>query len=153
MEYPLRIESYGFVENSGGPGKHRGGLGIRRVIRPVDHVATFSGQGERFVKGPWGIFGGGPGAPGQFMLVQSNGSTRPLSTKPSGVLVQPTEAVVVETPGAGGYGLPSQRAPNSISEDRRSGKFSSTFLKIHYPHSATHEPDADDTAPRSQGAE
>src|SRR5205085_3878861 len=50
MEYPLLVESYGFVPDSGGAGKHRGGLGLRRVVRPVGHTMTFSGQGERFVR-------------------------------------------------------------------------------------------------------
>jgi len=52
MEYPLLVESYGFVADSGGAGKHRGGLGLRRVVRPVGHTMTFSGQGERFVNKP-----------------------------------------------------------------------------------------------------
>ena len=39
MEYPLLVESYGFVEDSGGAGKYRGGLGLRRVVRPVGHFA------------------------------------------------------------------------------------------------------------------
>ena len=41
MEYPLRVESYGFVPDSGCPGKHRGGIGLRRVVRPVGHTMTF----------------------------------------------------------------------------------------------------------------
>ena len=48
MEYPLRVEEYSFVENSGGAGKYRGGLGIRRIIRPIAHKCEFSGVGERF---------------------------------------------------------------------------------------------------------
>ena len=47
----------------GGAGKYRGGLGLRRVVRPVGHTMTFSGQGERFVNRPWGIFGGGAEEP------------------------------------------------------------------------------------------
>src|SRR5256885_17116840 len=67
MEYPLRVESYGFVQNSGGAGKHRGGLGLRRVVRPVGHTMTFSGQGERFVNRPWGVFGGASGGTGKIL--------------------------------------------------------------------------------------
>ena len=57
MEYPLRVEEYSFVENSGGAGKYRGGLGIRRIIRPIAHKCEFSGVGERFKHSPWGVFG------------------------------------------------------------------------------------------------
>ena len=68
MEYPLRVEEYSFVENSGGAGKYRGGLGIRRIIRPIAHKCEFSGVGERFKHSPWGVFGGQPGKPGKFYL-------------------------------------------------------------------------------------
>lgn len=51
-EYPLMIERYELVEDSGGAGKYRGGLGLRRDYRPLDHETTFSGQGERFVNQP-----------------------------------------------------------------------------------------------------
>ena len=72
MEYPLLVESYGFVPDSGGAGKHRGGLGLRRVVRPVGHTMTFSGQGERFVNRPWGLFGGGSGGTGKFVKLTGN---------------------------------------------------------------------------------
>src|SRR5262249_4787591 len=43
MEYPLTVEEYSLIADSGGAGRHRGGLGLRRVIRPVGHTCTFSG--------------------------------------------------------------------------------------------------------------
>ena len=58
MEYPLRVEDYALIADSGGAGKHRGGMGIRRSIRPVGHTCEFNGVGERFRNQPWGIFGG-----------------------------------------------------------------------------------------------
>src|SRR5438874_2341361 len=123
MEYPLRVESYGFVPDSGGAGKHRGGLGLRRVVRPIGHTMTFSGQGERFVNKPWGVFGGHSGGTGKFVKL-SGGSEVPLPTKPANLLVTADEAIVVETPGAGGYGKPSERDKVAIENDLVSGKFS-----------------------------
>ena len=131
MEYPLLVESYGFVEDSGGPGKHRGGLGLRRVVRPVGHTMTFSGQGERFVNRPWGLFGGGSGGTGRFAKL-SNNDTIPLPTKPANVDVTPAEAIMIETPGAGGYGMPSERDRAALEDDFVSGKFTRGFLKTHY---------------------
>jgi N-methylhydantoinase B len=131
MEYPLLVESYGFVQNSGGAGKHRGGLGLRRVVRPVGHTMTFSGQGERFVNKPWGLFGGGSGGAGKFVKL-SGGAQVPLPTKPANLEVKPDEAIVVETPGSGGYGKPSERASAAIENDYRSGKFSRDFIKANY---------------------
>ena len=87
MEYPLLVESYGFVEDSGGAGKHRGGLGLRRVVRPVGHTMTFSGQGERFVNRPWGLFGGGSGGTGKFVKL-TGGAEVPLPTKPANLEVK-----------------------------------------------------------------
>ena len=66
---------------------------------------TFSGQGERFVNKPWGLFGGGSGGTGKFVKL-SGGAEVPLPTKPANLDVKPDEAIVVETPGAGGYGKP-----------------------------------------------
>jgi N-methylhydantoinase B len=131
MEYPLLVESYGFVEDSGGAGKHRGGLGLRRVVRPVGHTMTFSGQGERFVHKPWGLFGGGSGGTGKFAKLSGGGEV-PLPTKPANLEVKPDEAIVVATPGAGGYGAPGERAKAALMSDFASGKFSREFLKRHY---------------------
>lgn len=134
MEYPLRVERYGFVEDSGGAGRHRGGLGLRRVITPVDHDCTFNGAGERFRHRPWGVFGGAPGASGRFVHVDGDGRERTLDNKPSGVKVRSGEQVIVETPGAGGYGPPAERERDAVDADRRSGKFSVAYLSRHYAH-------------------
>ena len=131
MEYPLLVESYGFVPDSGGAGKYRGGLGLRRVVRPVGHTMTFSGQGERFVNKPWGLFGGGSGGTGKFVKL-SGGAEVPLPTKPANLEVRPDEAIVVETPGAGGYGKPGERDKAAIQNDLISGKFSRAFIKTNY---------------------
>ncbi|MFM8678371.1 MAG: hydantoinase B/oxoprolinase family protein [Alphaproteobacteria bacterium] len=131
MEYPLLVESYGFVGDSGGPGRFRGGMGLRRVVRPVGHSMVFSGQGERFVHQPWGIFGGGEGGTGCFRKLTPSGE-QPLPTKPLNVEVAPSEGVVVETPGAGGYGRPSERAGDALRQDLVSGKFSRDYLARHY---------------------
>lgn len=131
LEYPLLVESYGFVENSGGPGRHRGGLGLRRVVRPVAHTMVFNGQGERFVNPPWGIFGGGPGGTGRFSLLR-DGQEEELPTKPMSLDVGPDAAIMVETPGAGGYGPPEERPAEALRDDLASGKFDAAFLRRHY---------------------
>ncbi|ETA49653.2 N-methylhydantoinase [Rhodobacteraceae bacterium PD-2] len=131
-EYPLRVVSYGFVEDSGGAGRYRGGAGLRRVIAPVDHDCTFNGAGERFSHAPWGIFGGGEGRTGQFLL-EGAGESRKLANKPSAVPLNRDEAIVVETPGSGGYGSAAERTPEAVAEDALSGKYSAEFLDRNYP--------------------
>ena len=132
-EYPLFIESYGFVPNSGGAGKYRGGLGLTRVIRPIGHTCTFSGSGERFAHAPWGIFGGRPGQPGSFSLRRADGQVERLPNKPPGVDFSNQEAVVLTTPGAGGYGEPADRSREAIEQDLASEKFTRDFVGAAYP--------------------
>ena len=132
MEYPLRVEEYSFVENSGGAGKYRGGLGIRRIIRPIAHKCEFSGVGERFKHSPWGVFGGKPGKPGKFFIKHKNGKITNLSSKSSSIYTTEKDAIIMETPGAGGYGDPKKRSKENLLKDKISGKFSNSFIKKYY---------------------
>jgi N-methylhydantoinase B len=132
IEYPLRVEAYGLVEDSGGAGRYRGGLGLRRVVRPVGHTCIFNGAGERFSHTPWGLFGGQPGKSGCFTLVDESGRSQELAIKPSGITVRPDQRLVIETPGSGGYGPPAERSRELREEDRASGKFTEHYLATHY---------------------
>jgi len=131
-EYPLLVEEYSLVPDSGGAGRYRGGAGLRRVVRPVDHDCSFNGVGERFRHQPWGLFGGSAGASGRFFLRQATGETRRLDDKPSDIIVTPKDAVIVETPGAGGYGAPHERDPERLADDVRSEKFSADYMSTNY---------------------
>lgn len=131
QEYPLRVEEYGFVEDSGGAGKHRGGMGLRRVLTPVDHECVFNGAGERFRYQPWGLFGGRDGGSGQFLIEDADGKRR-LDDKPMEVEVKLGTRITVETPGAGGYGKPEDRSDDGLRHDLESGKFSDEFMKQNY---------------------
>jgi N-methylhydantoinase B len=132
LEYPLMVEAYGLIPDSGGAGRWRGGMGLRRVVRPVGHDCDFNGAGERFTNPPWGVFGGQPGGTGRFAVARAGGGEEALETKPSGVLIRPIDRVIVETPGAGGYGDPAERAAEDITRDREAGKTSSEFATKHY---------------------
>ena len=139
LEYPLLVEEYSLVEDSGGAGRHRGGMGLRRVIRPVGHDCLFNGAGERFRHRPWGLFGGSDGGSGRFLLVEADQSVRQLDHKPSGITVSPQQRVVVETPGGGGYGDPGERAAAAVEQDYASGKFSADWLRGNYGFEASQE--------------
>ena len=132
MEYPLRVEEYSLVVDSGGAGRWRGGLGLRRVVRPVGHVCEFSGAGERFRRGPPGIFGGEAGRAGAFRLLRADGSIENLPGKLTSLILHPGDAVAVETPGAGGYGSPRERSREKLAEDLCSGKFTRRCIENHY---------------------
>jgi len=131
QEYPLRVEEYSLVEDSGGAGRHRGGMGMRRVVTPVDHQCVFNGAGERFRHQPWGLFGGQAGGSGRFLLRDADGEKR-LADKPGEIEIAAGDRVVIETPGAGGYGEPGQRSTEAVERDRKSEKFSRQFLNEYY---------------------
>ena len=132
MEYPLRVERYELVDDSAGPGAFRGGQGLRRVVTPVGHTCLFNGQGERFSHQAWGIFGGGQGKAGRFALKDKQAGETALAIKPTGITVDPGEKIVIETPGAGGYGPPADREEKLLADDQESGKFSDAYLLRNY---------------------
>ncbi|MCC6303556.1 MAG: hydantoinase B/oxoprolinase family protein [Rhodobacteraceae bacterium] len=140
LEYPLRVEEYALVEDSGGAGTFRGGLGIRRTIRPVGHECEFNGVGERFRHRPWGIFGGDAGKAGRFVIRDRSGGERRLAPKASGIRLRPDMAAVMETPGAGGYGPPRDRDEALLAADLESGKFTPEFVAASYPNPAREAP-------------
>jgi N-methylhydantoinase B len=131
LEYPLLVEEYSLIPDSGGAGRYRGGLGLRRVVRPLA-PCLFNGVGERFRHRPWGLFGGGPGGSGQFLIIEPDGTRRRIHDKPGEIRLSSAQALVVETPGAGGYGPPAERSTEALAEDRASGKFSPEFIHHHY---------------------
>ena len=133
MEYPLMVNSYRLIEGSGGVGRPRGGLGLERVIEPINHECTFNGAGERFTQRPWGIFGGAEGMSGEFLKLDSDGNQKRLPNKPIGISIAEKEAVIIRTPGAGGYGPAEERTKEDLTEDAISEKFTQEFLKQHYP--------------------
>jgi N-methylhydantoinase B len=96
MEYPLLAESYGLVEDSGGAGTFRGGLGLHSTVRPLGHTYTFNGAGERCRHQPCAVFGGQPGRSGRYLLRDDSGQTVRLDDKLMGVRVTPSQSVVIE---------------------------------------------------------
>ena len=142
-EYPLLIERYELVPDSGGPGTWRGGCSLRRVYRPLGHTTVFSGQGERCVSHPWGLFGGGEGGLASFSLDFDDGRSRSLPVKPMTVEISPDATVTAITPGAGGYGAPSGRAQADLADDLANGLFSVEYMRKHYGFEAANGQPAD----------
>jgi N-methylhydantoinase B len=99
--YPFRVVRYEVRRGSGGPGRHRGGDGLRRDL-------AFAGSAqvtlltERRVQGPAGAAGGGAGAPGENRLIR-DGVERPLPAKAS-FRVEAGDILSIRSPGGGGWG-------------------------------------------------
>ena len=101
--YPLRIRRYGIRSGSGGRGTHRGGNGIVREYEFLTRadVTILSDRRER---GPYGLFGGRPGARGKNLLLRG-GRAIPIPGK-ARFEAQPGDVLRIESPGGGGYGAP-----------------------------------------------
>ena len=122
VNYPVRITRYELVENSEGPGRHRGGLGLRRDYLFPDHEASFTILADRERWGPHGLFGGLPGEKAQYVLNPESDCVE-LGSK---VTIQLAEGDVVSyrTCGGGGYGPPEERDPDDVLRDVRDGRIS-----------------------------
>lgn len=105
-DYPLLVERYELVKDSGGPGKWRGGMGIHRQIKVVEGDIDFTAEGSRQEVPPWGLFGSKPGVVGK-VSVHHDPNRAGERSRPS--LLFPGESVSFITPGAGGYGDPRER--------------------------------------------
>jgi N-methylhydantoinase B len=120
MSFPLRVEEYALVPDSGGAGTYRGGLGVRRVWRVLENQAHAAVCCERTVTPPFGLDGGLAGAPATLALIAPHANARTLTSK-GGFLAPAGSLVVMEAPGSGGYGPPSGRDRAALCEDVADG--------------------------------
>ena len=118
-EYPFVVEAHALREGSAGAGRRRGGLGQVRAYRVLADGVTLTTMFERRVIPPWGLCGGGDGAPFRVTLRSGNGE-RPVSGKETFTLRR-GDLVLVETCGGGGYGAPAERETDRLEADRREG--------------------------------
>jgi N-methylhydantoinase B len=121
LNYPVRIDGLSLVEDSEGPGRFRGGLGLRKDYR-FDLHTTFTILADRDRAGPWGAFGGHSGRIAEYVHVRDGTETR-LSSKSTLDLI-PGDVISVRTCGGGGYGPPEERDPERVLRDVLEGKVS-----------------------------
>ena len=116
IAYPLRVERYGLVPDSEGPGRRRGGLGLTREVTTVGHRATISIGTERRNIRPWGLMGGKEGGGSDAWIVDPDGEKRPLPAKTT-TQVEAGTRIVLRTAGGGGFGDPLEREPERVARD------------------------------------
>ena len=115
-EYPLTLRRYELVDGSGGAGRQRGGMALRRVYR-AERECRLRLDGARLHSAPWGLDGGQAGARGVFRF---GPGVAPFDHG-RGAL-KAGDIVVIETPGAGGYGPVSERDGEAWARDIREGR-------------------------------
>jgi N-methylhydantoinase B len=122
LNYPVRIPRYSLIEDSEGPGRWRGGLGLCREYVYIDHQPMVTTLADRAKFPASGLFGGSSGQLARYSLI-SKSSTRLIPSKGS-IEVRPGEILRVETCGGGGYGPAWEREVEAVLQDVREGKIS-----------------------------
>jgi N-methylhydantoinase B len=126
---PLVMLEREFRRDSGGPGRHRGGLGHRIVysglrLKEAYRLAPFT---DRVRHPAPGLEGGLPGAPGEFQLIDGV----PLNPKRT-VELSPEQLLVIGLPGGGGLGVPRERDPELVRQDVLDGLVSAEQARDAY---------------------
>ena len=132
-EYPLLVDEYALVEDSGGAGRQRGGLGIARQIRAVVPGTIFSVRSDSHTVGvPTGVFNGNDGRRARLVRNPGRPDEEVLFSKVARIEMRAGDSMRIETPGAGGYGPPEERAAAALAADLKSGKVSRAAAERDY---------------------
>ncbi|GLR46356.1 hydantoinase B/oxoprolinase family protein [Sphingomonas astaxanthinifaciens] len=118
--FPLRIERYEALADSGGAGKFRGGNGILMSYRFLAS-GTVSIHDDRWFTYPWGVNGGKPGARARKVLEKPDGSSRIVPNKQDSLDVEEGDILHFITWGGGGWGDPLEREPALVAKEVRQG--------------------------------
>lgn len=130
IENPVMIERYEFIPDSGGPGKYRGGLSLRRDIRFLADV-TWARYSDRQKFKPLGLFGGMEGSMGS--LIMNPDTPEQKRCKSKGVdQIKAGDLLSIRLPGSGGYGSPVKRDPEAVRWDVINGKISMESARKDY---------------------
>lgn len=131
--YPIRFSEWSLWPDSGGPGRHRGGVGSRKTFEITAGKARLSCLGDRERFPPFGVLGGEAGAAQALLLNEGDpGRCRNLTLKAVGVELSPGDAVTVVTGGGGGYGAALERDPEAVADDLRNGYVSAEHAAERY---------------------
>jgi N-methylhydantoinase B len=114
QKFPILVECLQFIPDSGGPGKFRGGVGVRKDIRTLSKMKLFN-LTDRFRFAPYGLFGGKSGAKGATVLRRGSEEI-PLHSK-GAYNLEPGDVVSFVISGAGGYGNPMERDVQMVLKD------------------------------------
>jgi N-methylhydantoinase B len=120
--YPVMFTQWALRPDSGGPGRHRGGLGAIYEIELLEEQADVFLFGERGRFPPQGVVGGQPAPLNRFFYEQDDGEHEPpMKSKMVGIKIRRGQHLRIESPGGGGYGPPEARETAAVAEDVRLG--------------------------------
>lgn len=115
-EYPIELVQYGYVQDSGGAGRFRGGLGLVREYRYVAERGTLQIRADRVKYAPYGIYGGQPGGRCK-NVYDPYGTNVTLESKVKNRVIKAGDVVRHVMAGGGGYGWPFERDIERVVRD------------------------------------
>jgi N-methylhydantoinase B len=118
--FPLVIEKYETIADSGGAGLHRGGNGLTVAYRFLAD-GQIAIHDDRWMTYPWGVNGGDPGLRSTKLLMRADGTKEVLPAKCDGIEVCVGDVLHFNTWGGGGWGDPFKREANLVLEDVKRG--------------------------------
>ncbi len=118
---PLEVLDYEMVPDTGGAGRYRGGLSLRRTWRLLADEAILQVRADRHTHRPYGLHGGGEGAASRNILDPGLASERELRAKLT-MTLHKGEVFRHQLPGAGGLGDPLTRDLDAVAKDLKLGK-------------------------------
>jgi N-methylhydantoinase B len=116
-EYPTRVRRFALIPDSGGPGRFRGGLAVRREYEILAEEAQLNLRGARHRWPAFGRDGGSPGRLGALIVGPGGSAERALPSRFSGYRLRHGDVVRIDKSGAGGYGDPRRRDPARVIAD------------------------------------
>jgi N-methylhydantoinase B len=138
-EFPVRVERYELAADSGGPGRFRGGLGVRRQWRILADESTVNLRMDRFKFATQGEAGARPARPSRAVLNPGTADERALTSKVAGLRLKPDDVLMVEFAGGGGRGDPHAREPERVREDVARGYVTAEGARADYGVALTPE--------------
>lgn len=129
--FPFLVERLGLAVDSGGPGRHRGGLGYEKHIRML-RDAHFMSIADRSILACWGVRGGRAGRPFEVCIDPGGPQERYVDALADAEPIRAGEVVRIRTTGGGGWGDPLERPEAEVERDLRWGKVSFTGAREDY---------------------
>ncbi|UAL28444.1 hydantoinase B/oxoprolinase family protein [Nocardioides rotundus] len=121
--FPFRVERLGLAVDSGGPGRHRGGLGYEKHIRML-RDAHFMSIADRSILSCWGVKGGRAGRPFEVTIDLGGPDERVVDALADAESVRSGQVIRIRTTGGGGWGDPLERPYDEVARDVAWGKVS-----------------------------
>lgn len=135
-EFPVRVLRFELISDSGGAGRHRGGLGYVREYQ-LEEDARVTSRGDKHLIAPHGWQGGRPGRAGRLVIHGGTPDERSLPSRVGDIQLAAGAVLRIERAGGGGMGPPHERDTGALERDLREGYVTAEGAQEDYGVAAT----------------